>query len=100
MAALANTSVYLFKSNNRGGSNKFTTIHLMLANGSLSFILFSLSVLSFDVLVILVLNLVELLHVLEEVFTPFERDEQLGSLNETRLIVIALCILVLLLVAS
>ena len=44
-------------------------------HASLSFILLSLRVFSFDVLVIFVLDLVEFLHVLEEVLAPFESDQ-------------------------
>ena len=61
-----------------------------LGECSRNFILLSLSLLSFglfslDVLVVLVLDLVELLHVLVEIFAPFEGDKQFSSLDKSGL---------------
>ena len=67
---------------------------------SLSLSLFSFFVLSFDILVILVFDLIELLHVLKEILAPFESDKQFGTLDETRLIVIFFGIPILFVIVS
>ena len=53
---------------------------------SFSFLLFSLSVFSLDELLIFFLDLIELFHVLPEIFASLEGDQQLGSLHESWLV--------------
>ena len=57
---------------------------------SLSLGLLSFSVLGLNVLVILVLDLVEFLHVLPEILGSLQGDQQLGSLHQSWLILFVL----------
>ena len=50
--------------------------------------LFSLGILSLDELLIFFLDLIELFHVLPEIFASLEGDQQLGSLHESWLVLL------------